>query len=60
MDQCHVTIPDDMDVREGEEVVVLGTQGDAEITSVEIGTRWGTNKYDVLCGISVRVPRVYV
>ena len=59
MDQCHVTIPDDMDVREGEEVVVLGTQGDAEITSVDIGNRWGTNKYDVLCGISARVPRLY-
>jgi len=60
MDQCHISLPDDMDVKEGQEVVVLGKQNDAEITSVEIGNRWGTNKYDVLCGISPRVPRVYI
>ncbi len=59
MDQTHISIPEDMDVREGDEVVILGTQGGGEITSLDIAQRWGTNKYDVLVGIHERVPRVY-
>lgn len=59
MDQTHISIPEDMDVREGDEVVILGTQGGREITSLDIAQRWGTNKYDVLVGIHERVPRVY-
>lgn len=43
----------------GEEVVVFGRQGTEEITVDEIGARTGVIGYEVLCGISKRVVRVY-
>ncbi|MEM7618041.1 MAG: alanine racemase [Pseudomonadota bacterium] len=60
MDQCMIVIPDDVDVQEGDEVVLMGGQGDDYIDSLEIANKWGTNNYDVFANISARVPRVYV
>ena len=60
MDQCMLLVPDDMDVKVGEEAVLMGSQEDAHIDSLDIADRWGTNNYDVVAGISARVPRVYV
>jgi alanine racemase len=59
MDQAMIRIPDTLDAAVGDEVVILGRQGDLEIDSLDIARRWGTNNYDVLCNISSRVPRVY-
>jgi alanine racemase len=59
MDQAMVRIPEGMRAEVGDEVVLLGRQGDAEIDSLEVAARWGTNNYDVLCNISERVPRVF-
>ena len=42
----------------GDEVVLLGRQGDEEITASEWASRLGTIAYEVLCGIGPRVPRV--
>jgi alanine racemase len=60
MDQCVFRVPDDVDVKPGDEVVLLGKQGDAEITIPHIAQRWGTNGYDVLVGIRNRIPRIYL
>lgn len=60
MDGCVVRIPDGVDVRVGDEAVLIGRQGDAAITVPQLAQRWGTNGYDVLVGICSRVPRVYV
>jgi alanine racemase len=61
MDQCMVSIPDHINAKLGDEVVLLGRQGDEEITDVEIAEDWwGTNNYDVIANISARVPRIYV
>jgi alanine racemase len=60
MDQCVFRVPDGMDVRVGDEVVLLGKQGDAEITISQLAQRWETNGYDVLVGIRDRVPRIYL
>jgi len=43
----------------GEEIVIFGRQGEEEITVDEIGARTGVIGYEVLCGISKRVVRVY-
>lgn len=43
----------------GDEVVVLGQQGDRRIPAEEIAGEAGTLSYEVTCGISSRVPRVY-
>ena len=41
----------------GDEVVLLGRQGDEIISAEEIGERLGTVNYEVTCGILPRVPR---
>ena len=59
MDQLMVDCGD-MPVRSGDEVVLIGSQGDECITAVEWATRLDTIPYEVVCGIGPRVPRVYV
>jgi alanine racemase len=44
----------------GDEAVVVGRQGPNEITAEEIAALIGTISYEVTCGVSERVPRVYV
>ncbi len=60
MDQILVDCGDDRSVSVGDEVVLLGRQGDEEIDAWEWAERVGTIAYDVLTGIGPRVPRVYV
>ena len=57
MDQLMVDCGRD-DVRVGDRVVLIGRQGDEEITADEWARRLGTISYEVLCGIGPRVPRV--
>ncbi|MBF8256641.1 MAG: alr, partial [Anaerolineales bacterium] len=59
MDQCLVLLDSVPEARAGDEVVLLGSQGEERITAEEIGTRWGTINYEVTCGITERVARVY-
>jgi alanine racemase len=44
----------------GDEVVLLGRQGDAEVTATEWAGLLGTINYEVLCDIGPRVPRLAV
>jgi alanine racemase len=60
MDQIMVDCGDDPSVRPGDEVVLLGRQGDEEITADEWARLLGTISYEVLCGIGPRVPRTMV
>jgi alanine racemase len=60
MDMCMVDVTDVPDVAEGDEVVVIGRQGEAEITADEVAELCGTISYEILCGISARVPRLYL
>jgi alanine racemase len=59
MDMCMLDVTDVPGVSEEDEVVLLGQQDGQRITADEIAERTGTIAYDVLCGISSRVPRVY-
>jgi alanine racemase len=59
MDQILVDCGDDRTVTAGDEVVLLGSQGDERIGAWEWAERVGTIAYEVLCGIGPRVPRVY-
>jgi alanine racemase len=58
MDQITVDCGDDR-VEPGDEVVLLGRQGEAEITAWDWAARLDTIAYEVVCGISARVPRDY-
>ncbi|MEX2659071.1 MAG: alanine racemase [Acidimicrobiales bacterium] len=44
----------------GEEVVLLGRQGDAEVSVAEWAERLGTITYEITCGIGPRVPRRHI
>jgi len=44
-------------VRAGDEVVLLGEQGDQRITVEELASHAETIPYEILCGFSERVPR---
>lgn len=57
MDQLMVDCGSDSTVEPGDEVVLLGTQGDESITAEDWAQRLGTISYEVLCGIGPRVPR---
>lgn len=41
----------------GDEVVLIGAQGDDAITADEIADQLGTISYEVLCNVGARVPR---
>jgi alanine racemase len=59
MDMCMLDVTDVPDVREGDDVVLIGSQGGERITADDIAAMAGTISYEVLCGISNRVPRIY-
>jgi alanine racemase len=58
MDQLMVACDDT--VRVGDEVVLIGEQEGVEVTATEWADRMGTISYEIVCGISARVPREYV
>jgi alanine racemase len=63
MDQCVVdvsAIASQQPVLQGDEVVLIGRQGEAEISAAEAGRRIGTINYDVVSRILGRVPRYIV
>lgn len=59
MDMCMVDVTDIPDIRIGDEVVLMGGQGDERITAEEIADIMHTISYEVFCKVSKRVPRVY-
>ncbi|MFZ5825174.1 MAG: alanine racemase [Bacillota bacterium] len=59
MDQILVKLPDDTAAKVGDEVVLIGRQGNDEVSATEMAQAIGTINYEVVCGISQRVPRHY-
>jgi alanine racemase len=60
MDMCMLDVTDVPGVCEGDEVVLIGKQGNERITADDIAVKTGTIAYEVLCDIGSRVPRVYI
>ncbi|MSP13588.1 MAG: alanine racemase [Chloroflexi bacterium] len=58
MDQTMVDVTDIPHVRAGDEVVLIGEQGERRITAEDVARRLGTNSYEVVSTILARVPRV--
>lgn len=59
MDMCMADVTEVPGVTEGDQVVLIGEQGAQRITADDIARETGTIAYEVLCGISSRVPRIY-
>ncbi len=60
MDQVLIDCGADASVSVGDEVVVIGEQADVQVTASDLARKLGTISYEVFCGISSRIPRVYL
>ncbi len=59
MDQAMFDVSKVKEVREGDEITLLGRQEDG-ITADDLADIMGTINYEVVCSISARVPRIYI
>jgi alanine racemase len=59
MDQFMVDITHIPNVNDLDEVILIGKQGDNEITADDIAKIKGTINYEIVCQLSKRIPRVY-
>ena len=60
MDLTTIDVTDIPAVSVGDEVVVVGSQQGRSITAEALAARCGTISYEITCGLSDRVPRVYL
>lgn len=59
MDQFMVDVTQIPDVERGDEVTLIGKDGDEEISADEIAKLTGTINYEVVCDLGKRIPRSY-
>ncbi len=59
MDQIMIGLDAVPEARPGDEVVLIGEQGGQRITVDDLAECWGTFNYEVVCGLSARVTRLY-
>jgi alanine racemase len=59
MDLTMVDVTDVPDVSLDDHVTLLGQDGESSITAEDLGELAGTISYEITCGISNRVPRIY-
>ncbi len=60
MDQMMVDVTDIPDVKKGDKVTLVGTDGNCNISVEEVADSSSSFNYEFVCGISKRVPRVYI
>lgn len=60
MDLTLVDVSHIPSVQVGDEVVLIGQQGDAEITCDDVAEQVNSINYEVLCAVGRRAPRVYL
>jgi alanine racemase len=60
MDQAALDVRTVPSVQVGDVVTLIGPDGDAVLTADDLAEASGTISYEVLCGISNRVPRRYL
>lgn len=60
MDQFMVDVTEIDQVTEGDEVTLIGRDGNDQISVEELAAVGGGFHYEIICGIGKRVPRVYL
>ena len=60
MDQVMIDLDGLPEVGPGEEVVLLGRQGDEEILAAELAQKAGTIPWEIFTGLTARVGRYYI
>jgi alanine racemase len=59
MDNITIDLGPEPVVRTGDEAILIGVDGGARQTAEQLARRIGTINYEIVCGISSRVPRAY-
>lgn len=60
MDQCMVDVTDVPNVKIGDEVIIMGSDGNNTILADDIAEATGTINYEITCAFGQRLPKVYV
>ncbi|MBQ7957172.1 MAG: alanine racemase [Clostridia bacterium] len=60
MDQMMVDVTDIDDVKQGDVVTIVGSDGNETITVEELSAMSGSFNYEFACNVNKRVPRVYI
>lgn len=60
MDQCMIDVSAVPDVKVGDEVIVMGSDGINSILADDIAEATGTINYEICCAFGQRLPKVYV
>ena len=59
MDQIMVDVTGIPEVKLDDKVVLIGRSGEEVITAEDLAAATGTINYEIVCGLSRRIPRVY-
>ena len=60
MDQCMIDVTDIEGVKVGDEVILIGEQGNLKFNADDFAEIMGTINYEILCMLKFRIPRVYI
>lgn len=60
MDQCMIDVSNVPNVKVGDEVIVMGSDGVNTILADDIAEATGTINYEIVCAFGQRLPKVYV
>ena len=60
MDQLMVDVTDIPDVKEEDEAVLIGQDGNEVITVEELSALADTFNYEFVCDLGKRIPRIYI
>ena len=60
MDQCMIDVTDIGEVKVGDEVILLGEEGNLKFNADDFAEIMGTINYEITCMLKQRIPRVYI
>lgn len=60
MDQCMIDVTDIPDVKVGDQVIVMGSDGTNTILADDIAAATGTINYEIVCRFGQRLPKIYL
>lgn len=60
MDQCMIDVTDVPEVKVGDEVIIMGSDGTHTILADDIAESTGTINYEIICAFGQRLPKVYI
>lgn len=60
MDQMMIDVSDIADVKDGDSVIIMGSDGKNTVSAEELASISNTINYEIVCNVGKRVPRVYI